>query len=187
MKPFALDVLNIPQPCGEDWSAMDGDAVRRNCDACSRTVHRIDRMAPAEQHALITRARTERVCVAFAAAATASAALLAAGCDASPDTPAATPQAIPATTATPAGPAVIQTQPTAITTGIERCGTPPRAGGPTATIDDAPAPPLDADTLPMVMGMIHIPLMDELSPPSTAPTTPPVPPAVDNDRLNGTG
>ncbi len=59
-----LKQIQVPEPCGEDWDAMDGDARRRFCAGCGCHVHDLSAMTGAEAQRLLDRA-DGRLCVRF--------------------------------------------------------------------------------------------------------------------------
>ena len=64
-----LPVVQIPRPCNESWSGMEGDALQRTCASCDHTVHRLDALTPSAQRSLMQRAGREKICVAVLASA----------------------------------------------------------------------------------------------------------------------
>ena len=47
------DQVPIPEPCGEDWDAMDGDERRRFCRSCAKHVHDLSAVSAPEAEALL--------------------------------------------------------------------------------------------------------------------------------------
>jgi len=47
------------------WSELRGDVRERFCEKCQRTVVNLSVLTPAQRGAILARARTERVCVAY--------------------------------------------------------------------------------------------------------------------------
>lgn len=58
----ALEVIDIAEPCTEDWDAMRGDERIRFCGLCHRNVFNLSAMSRDEAEALVAEAE-ERVCV----------------------------------------------------------------------------------------------------------------------------
>ena len=48
-----LEVLDIAEPCAEDWDAMTGDGHRRHCGTCDRDVFDLSRLTADEAEALL--------------------------------------------------------------------------------------------------------------------------------------
>jgi hypothetical protein len=61
---FHLEVLDVREPCTEDWSRMRGDERTRFCATCANDVHDLSKMTSDEAEALLSRAEG-RVCVRF--------------------------------------------------------------------------------------------------------------------------
>ena len=45
--------IEIPEPCGEDWTGMSPEARGRRCATCRTTVHELSRYTPEEAEALL--------------------------------------------------------------------------------------------------------------------------------------
>ena len=58
-----LAILDVKDPCPEDWSAMEGDVRERHCALCEQSVYDLSEMSAAEAEELL--ARPGRVCVRF--------------------------------------------------------------------------------------------------------------------------
>jgi len=58
-----LEVLDVKEPCTEDWDAMDGDARKRHCAVCEMSVYDLSEMSEAAAVQLLS--RPDRVCVRF--------------------------------------------------------------------------------------------------------------------------
>lgn len=61
---FLWDRIEIASPCGEDWSAMVGDARARRCSTCERDVFDLSAMTRADIASLLA-TRGEPPCVRF--------------------------------------------------------------------------------------------------------------------------
>ncbi|MEC7522359.1 MAG: hypothetical protein VYE22_20905 [Myxococcota bacterium] len=48
-----LEVLDIAEPCAEDWDAMTGEGHRRHCGTCDRDVFDLSRLTADEAEALL--------------------------------------------------------------------------------------------------------------------------------------
>lgn len=59
-----LDILDIPNPCTEDWSRMSGDERSRFCGTCKNHVYNLSAMTREEAEALLSHS-DGRVCVRF--------------------------------------------------------------------------------------------------------------------------
>ena len=59
-----LEVLDVREPCTEDWSRMHGDERTRFCATCENDVHDLSQMTREEAEALLSRAEG-KVCVRF--------------------------------------------------------------------------------------------------------------------------
>lgn len=58
-----LEILDVKDPCTEDWTAMSGDDRERHCAVCEQSVYDLSEMSQAEAVELL--ARPGRVCVRF--------------------------------------------------------------------------------------------------------------------------
>jgi hypothetical protein len=58
-----LEILDVKDPCSEDWDAMTGDARERHCALCAQSVYDLSEMSEPEAVALLS--RPGRVCVRF--------------------------------------------------------------------------------------------------------------------------
>lgn len=58
-----LEILDVKEPCTEDWDAMDGDARERHCGVCEMSVYDLSEMSEAAAVQLLS--RPGRVCVRF--------------------------------------------------------------------------------------------------------------------------
>jgi len=58
-----LEILDVKDPCTEDWAAMEGDARERHCALCEMSVYDLSAMSEAEAVQLLS--RPGRVCVRF--------------------------------------------------------------------------------------------------------------------------
>ncbi|MAQ18976.1 MAG: hypothetical protein CMN30_29785 [Sandaracinus sp.] len=58
-----LAILDVKEPCTEDWGAMVGDARERHCALCEQSVYDLSEMTLDEAEALL--ARPGRTCVRF--------------------------------------------------------------------------------------------------------------------------
>ncbi len=59
-----LEVLDVAEPCTEDWSAMRGDDVRRFCGLCHQNVFNLSAMDRATAERFVAEAEG-RVCIRF--------------------------------------------------------------------------------------------------------------------------
>jgi hypothetical protein len=64
MTRFHLDVIDVREPCTEDWSRMDGDERVRSCATCKSSVYNLSSMTRAEVDELMM-VNEGRVCVRF--------------------------------------------------------------------------------------------------------------------------
>ncbi len=63
-RKLALDVIEVAEPCREDWDAMRGDERVRFCGLCHRDVYNLAGMSRDEAERLVTESE-DRVCVRF--------------------------------------------------------------------------------------------------------------------------
>ena len=59
------NTVSIPQPCSEDWNAMQPNANGRHCTACATTVTDFTGWAPEEIAAYLMANRSSNVCGRF--------------------------------------------------------------------------------------------------------------------------
>jgi hypothetical protein len=59
-----LNQIHVPEPCGEDWEAMDGNAQKRLCAGCGCHVHDLSAMTAPQAQTLLDRA-VGRLCVRY--------------------------------------------------------------------------------------------------------------------------
>lgn len=55
-------VLDIPEPCSEDWNGLSGDERARHCKRCSKDVHNLSALTEAQIVELVSR---DNVCVSL--------------------------------------------------------------------------------------------------------------------------
>ena len=58
-----LEVLDVKDPCSEDWSAMTGDDRERHCAVCEQTVYDLSEISEDEVVQLLS--RPNKICVRF--------------------------------------------------------------------------------------------------------------------------
>ena len=57
--------IRIPQPCHEDWSAMQPDAKGKFCNSCQKSVHDFTAKTDAEIHTILLENKGQQVCGHF--------------------------------------------------------------------------------------------------------------------------
>jgi hypothetical protein len=59
-----LNQIHVPEPCGQDWEAMDGDAQKRLCAGCGCHVHDLSAMTATDAQSVLDNA-VGRLCVRY--------------------------------------------------------------------------------------------------------------------------
>ena len=62
-----LDQINIPKPCHEDWTKMEGDERNRHCKSCNHCVVNLSEHSKKEAAEILAKNSEKRLCVRYIA------------------------------------------------------------------------------------------------------------------------